>query len=75
MTAATSTFAIFANGTYWGTWDGACAKTAMRAAADDVGTDGNTDGLTAHEVMQADIAALSEWSEVGCPAADCPINT
>ena len=74
MTAATSTFAIFANGSYWGTWGGANATAAMQAAADDVGTDGSTVGLTAHEVTQAQVDALQEWAEAGCPAADCPID-
>lgn len=73
MTAETRTFAIFANGSYWGTWDGADAAAAMQAAADDVGTDGSTDGLTAHEVTQAQADAMQEWAEAGCPAAECPI--
>lgn len=70
----TETFAIFANGTYWCTWDGADATAAIHAAADDVGTDGNADGLIAHAVSQADVDALQEWAEAGCPASSCPIS-
>jgi len=45
-------FAIFANGTYWGVWSGEDAAAAIQAAADDVGTDGNTDGLIATAITE-----------------------
>jgi hypothetical protein len=43
-------FNIFANGTFWGQWEAETAEEAIKNAADEVGTDGNTDGLTAEEV-------------------------
>ena len=69
-----TTFAIFANGTYWGAWDAETAAAAMAAAAADVGTEGNIDGLTAHEVSEAQVSALNDWSDAGSPASQCPIN-
>lgn len=42
-----TTFNIFANGTFWGAWTAETAEEAIQAAADEVGTDGNTDGMTA----------------------------
>lgn len=40
-------FNIFANGTFWGVWEGETAEEAIQKAAEEVGTDGNTEGLTA----------------------------
>lgn len=45
-----TSFAIHANGTFWGAFEGATPEAAMQAAADDLGTDGKTDGLTAVEI-------------------------
>lgn len=42
-----TTFAIFANGTFWGAVDGDTDAEAIQAAADEHGTDGNTGGMTA----------------------------
>lgn len=44
-------FNIFANGTFWGVWEGETAEEAIQKAADEVGTDGNTEGMTAEEVV------------------------
>ncbi len=44
-----TSFKTFANGTYWGILEGETADKAIEAAAIDVGTDGNTDGLIAEE--------------------------
>ena len=55
-----TSYHIFANGLFWGTWEAESAASAMQAASDEVGTDGNTDGLEAFEVgtnAQADEAA------------------
>jgi hypothetical protein len=41
------TYAIFANGIYWGRWTASNADAAIRNAAEDVGTDGDTTGMTA----------------------------
>ncbi len=45
-----TSFKIFANGPFWGIWEAETADDAIKAAALDVGTDGNTYGLTAEEV-------------------------
>ena len=42
-----TTYNIFANGIFWGTWEAETPEEAIQAAADEVGTDGNTKGLTA----------------------------
>ena len=68
------TFAIFVHGHYWGTWDGTDAAAAMQAAAYEDGTDGSTDGFTAHEVTQAQVDALQAWADAGCPAAERPLD-
>lgn len=44
-------FAVFAHGIYWGIWPGRDAAEAVRTAADDVGTDGNIDGMTASLIV------------------------
>lgn len=57
-----TSFHIFANDTFWGTWDAEDAEQACQKAADEVGTEGNTDGLTAFEVgsnAQADDQAAA----------------
>ena len=41
------TYAIFANGLYWGHWTASNADEAIRNAAEDTGTDGDTTGMTA----------------------------
>jgi hypothetical protein len=41
------TYAIFANGIYWGRWTASNADEAIRNAAEDTGTDGDTTGMTA----------------------------
>jgi hypothetical protein len=41
------TYAIFANGLYWGRWTASNADEAIRNAAEDIGTDGDTTGMTA----------------------------
>jgi hypothetical protein len=68
-----TTFAFFANGTYWGTWDGECAQQALCACVADVGTDMNQDGLEAFPVDQDMVDALQDWAEADCPAGQCPI--
>jgi hypothetical protein len=42
-----TTFAVFANGIYWGAFESETANSAIQMAADEHGTDGNTDGMTA----------------------------
>lgn len=44
-----TTFNIFANGTFWGEWEAETAEEAIQKAADEVGTEGNTEGLVAEE--------------------------
>lgn len=45
-----TTFNIFANGISWGKWEAETAEEAIQKAADEVGTEGNTDDLIAEEV-------------------------
>ena len=40
-------FSIYANGTYCGAFFGLTADAAIQTGADEFGTDGNTDGMTA----------------------------
>ena len=46
------TYAIFASGIYWGRWSASNADAAIRNAAEDIGTDGDTTGMTA-QVLKA----------------------
>ena len=48
-----TTFEIFANGIYWGEWTALTADEAIQMAADEVGTDGNTDGIVAVPSLRA----------------------
>ncbi len=50
-------FAVSADGTFWGVWAAADEAGAIQAAADDVGTDGNTAGLTARPATGDEIGA------------------
>lgn len=50
-------FAVFAHDAYFGTWAADTAGAACQAAADEVGTEGNTDGMTAIPVSECD----PEW--------------
>lgn len=45
-----TTFAVFANGTFLGAFDGSNASEAIQAAADEHGTDGDTAGMTAQPI-------------------------
>ena len=47
-------YAVFANGTFWGIFKAKTAEEAEQAAADEHGTDGNTDGLFAKPVVDCD---------------------
>lgn len=84
MTTDTLTrFAVHANGTFWGIFDGADSKAAMQAAADEHGTEGNMDGMTAATLAEtmrridADYRdndmtiadGIKEWAN--CYEADC----
>ena len=50
-----STFAVYANGIFWGLFEGTSAQSAMQAAADEHGTvdvgeeQASTEGMTAEE--------------------------
>lgn len=48
----TQEYEIYANGVFWGTWRAETPQEAMQAAADQVGTDGNIEGLTAQIASQ-----------------------
>ncbi len=45
-----NSFKIFANGTFWGVWGAETAEEAIQMAADEVGTEGNTEDMTSEEV-------------------------
>ena len=53
-----TTFAIFANGTFWGNFKADTADEAIQAAADELGTidvgqdHASTEGMTAEEVVE-----------------------
>lgn len=65
-------FAIFANGTYWGIVDADTSLAACQSAADEWGTEGNTDGLRAFEVTDDEAAAVDAWADDGADAAEIP---
>ena len=55
-----TTFAVFANGTFWGAFEAESAEYAIKLAADQHGTDGDTSGMTAKPLDQCakkDLAA------------------
>lgn len=54
-------FHIFANGTFFGTHDADDAQAAMLACAHAIGTEGNTEGLTAYEAGTNDQADHAAW--------------
>ena len=43
-------FAVFANGTFWGSFAADTEAEAIQMAADEHGTDGNTEGMTAKAI-------------------------
>lgn len=69
-----TTFAIFANDAFWGIFSAETADEAIQAAADEFGTDGNTDGMTATEVTEDQATAVEAWWENGADAGDYPLN-
>lgn len=54
-------FHIFATDTFFGTHDAADAQAAMQACAEAIGTEGNTEGLTAYEDGTNDQADRAAW--------------
>jgi hypothetical protein len=52
-------YAVFANGTFWGVWTADSAAQAIQLAADEVGTDGNTEGMTAVDADDVDASQLA----------------
>jgi hypothetical protein len=54
-----TTFAVFANGTFWGAFEAETAEAAIQMAADEHGTDGNTDGMTAKPLAECDERELA----------------
>lgn len=66
-------FAVFAQDVFWGTWAADAAEDACQTAANEVGTEGNAEGLAAHEVTEGEAQALQEWAE--CAFIDeCPVS-
>jgi hypothetical protein len=57
-----TTYYVFANGEFWGAWKAESEADACLAAAKEVGTEGNADGLEAYEAgtdpsVDAEVAA------------------
>jgi hypothetical protein len=69
-----NSYKIFANGVYWGIWPAPSAEEAVLDAAYDEGTEGDTTGIVATLMTEADWDALVQWREAGCPADKHPIN-
>jgi hypothetical protein len=59
----TTDFAVFANGTFWGVFNAATADEAAQDAADEHGTDGDTNGLYALPAGQSILAAKRDAAE------------
>lgn len=70
----TEKYAIFANGIYWGIWPACDASEAIRDAAQDEGTENDSEGLTAYRITEGDEKALRQWVEDGCPAGQFPLT-
>ena len=65
-------YAVFANGTFWGIWAAESKEEACQKAADEVGTEGNTEGLRSFPVTADQIAEVEAWHEAGADAANVP---
>ena len=62
-------FAVFANGTFWGSFAADTESEAIQMAADEHGTDGNTEGMTAKQIA----AYVAEVRE-GCASNGVDFN-
>jgi len=62
-----NSYAIFANGIYWGIWPAPSAEEAVLDAAYDEGAEDDTTGIVATLMTEADWDALVQWREAGCP--------
>lgn len=63
-------FAVFANGAFWGAFPGADEAAAIQAAADEHGTDGNTEGMTATPLRAAVLDIQAGCASNGVDARD-----
>jgi hypothetical protein len=68
-----NSYAIFANGVYLGIWPAPSAEEAVLDAAYDEGIEGDTTGIIATLMTEADWNALVQWREGGC-ADEFPIH-
>lgn len=63
-------YAIHANGTFWGAFTADDEATAIQMAADEHGTDGNTDGMAATDLRQHILALKADCATNDCDMAD-----
>lgn len=63
-------YAIHANGTFWGAFSAEDEATAIQMAADEYGTEGNTDGLTATDLRQRILDLKAACASNDCDMAD-----
>ena len=54
-----NTYQVSANGTYWGDFSAPTAQEAIQIAVDEIGTDGNTDGVVA--VLSAPVSIDTDF--------------
>lgn len=59
-------FAVFANGTFWGAFTADAGSEAVQMAAEEHGTDGNTEGMTFRLLVSyvADLRKGCEFNDV-----------
>jgi len=65
-------YAVFADGTYWGSWSADTPEAATQMAADEIGTNGDTEGFIAFEVTPDEREQVDRWWEEGADAATIP---
>lgn len=56
-------FAVFANGIFWGVWAATNERAAITAAVDAVGTEDNTDGMTAEPLTSLSAELRREFDQ------------
>lgn len=69
-----TSFSIFANGSFFGTFEADTEAAAIKACADEVGTEGDTSGMRAYEVTADQAAAVEAWWYDGADAGKFPLD-
>lgn len=65
-------YAIFANGQFWDFWHAETEANACLSAALDVGSEGDTEGMRAFPVTDAEADEVDAWVQSGADAAEIP---